>query len=244
MGIRSSLRTTKNKIMRALLNQIVWQLNEEMPEDLPRLLAPRIGLALGIPMPLGSPLSKADHHRTSEEFLVQHLGLWDSLPGASSLDLGCGTRPRNPFHADHVYGIDIRSDTDHSVVSADLSVAPIPFPEEHFDFVTAFDFIEHVPRVIHIGASNRFPFVALMDEIHRVLRPGGIFFSKTPAFPSQEVFQDPTHINPITENTFPLYFCRQGSNRPWAHIYGFRGSFELLAQGHGYHDLMTLMRRV
>jgi SAM-dependent methyltransferase len=159
------------------------------------------------------------------------------------LDLGCGPLPRNPFEAGHAHGIDIRRSDNESVLSADLKNSPIPFPNDHFDFVTAYDFIEHVPRVMSSTENTRFPFVELMGEIHRVLRPGGIFFSKTPAFPSQEVFQDPTHVNPISENTFPLYFCEQGSDQPWAVMYGFQGSFSLIAQGHSYHDLLTLMRK-
>ncbi|WP_254216871.1 class I SAM-dependent methyltransferase [Synechococcus sp. CCY 9618] len=229
--------------MRSLVDQILWQLAEEMPESLPQLLAPHIRLAMGIPRPLGSPLVGAKHDQTSDDFLQQHQQAQEPLAEASTLDLGCGTVPRNPFKAGRSHGIDIRNIPEHGVVSADLSNGPIPFPDSCFDFVTAFDFIEHVPRVVCTAGSTRFPFVALMDEIHRVLKPGGIFFSKTPAFPSQEVFQDPTHVNPITENTLPLYFCRKGQEHPWARMYGFSGTFELMAQGHSLHDLLTLMRK-
>jgi hypothetical protein len=45
-----------------------------------------------------------------------------------------------------------------------------------------------------------------MNEIFRTLKPGGIFFSKTPAYPISAVFSDPTHVNNITADTFPLYF--------------------------------------
>jgi SAM-dependent methyltransferase len=47
------------------------------------------------------------------------------------------------------------------------------FPSESFDVVTLMDVIEHVP----------YP-VDLMDEIHRVLRPGGVVFLVTPNFSS------------------------------------------------------------
>jgi len=69
-----------------------------------------------------------------------------------SCDLGCGTKIRNPFNASELYGVDIRDGlegSDDFIKSADLTVEPIPFQTEFFDYVTAFDFIEHIPRVIY-----------------------------------------------------------------------------------------------
>jgi hypothetical protein len=48
-----------------------------------------------------------------------------------TLDLGCGLRPKNPFNADDVYGIDIREGGD-KVSIADLAVEPIPFDDCFF----------------------------------------------------------------------------------------------------------------
>ena len=62
----------------------------------------------------------------------------------------------------------------------------------------------------------------------------------TPAFPSKEVFQDPTHVNIITEDTLPLYFCEPCN---WAKGYGFNGSFELIEQRWVYSEwLVGIMR--
>ena len=68
-----------------------------------------------------------------------------------------------------------------------------------------------------------------MNEIYRVLKPGGIFLHVTPAFPSPEAFQDPTHVNIITENTFPCYFCNPNPDAKNLG-YGFTGDFELIDQ--------------
>jgi SAM-dependent methyltransferase len=87
----------------------------------------------------------------------------------------------------------------------DLAIESIPFPSEYFDYVSAYDFIEHVPRIIY-NPTRRFCFIELMNEIYRVLKMGGTFASFTPAFPKEAAFIDPTHVNIITENTFPLYF--------------------------------------
>jgi SAM-dependent methyltransferase len=143
-----------------------------------------------------------------------------------SLDLGCGANPKNPFGADAVYGIDIREDIGNNIYKADLVLESIPFPDSHFDYVTAHDFIEHIPRVIYMPQRKN-PFVDLMSEIWRVLKLDGKFYSHTPAFPHMAAFSDPTHVNIITENTYPMYF---DDVHRWGATYGFRGAFKIESQ--------------
>lgn len=85
----------------------------------------------------------------------------------------------------------------------------------------------------------RFPFISLMSEVCRVLKPGGMFFSPTPAFPSPLAFQDPTHVNVITEETLPKYF----SGPLWASGYGFEGQFDLVKQVWNGGHLLTLLAK-
>lgn len=79
-----------------------------------------------------------------------------------------------------------------------------------------------------------------VDEIWRALKPGGIFFSRTPMYPFAEAFQDPTHVNIITAQTFPAYF--DDSSR-LAKMYGFKGSFEIVAQARLGSHLVSVLRR-
>jgi len=144
------------------------------------------------------------------------------------LDLGCGAHPRNPYRADEVHGVDLALPEGMDAGRfrcANLSLEPIPHPDASFDSVSAFDFLEHVPRVLPTPdtRATRLPFVELMDEIHRVLKPGGRLYALTPAYPSAEAFQDPTHVNIITEQTW-RYFCGPS---PMARPYGFVGAFEM-----------------
>ncbi len=159
-----------------------------------------------------------------------------------TLDLGCGTTPKNPFELEEVYGIDIRDDVDAGIRAADLAIEPIPFPDDYFDAVSAFDFIEHIPRVIYTP-ERRNCFVELMNEIYRVLKLDGLLYSFTPAHPAPEALRDPTHVNIITEETFPLYF---DDKHRMASAYGFYGRFRIEEQR--WHEnkihLITIMRKV
>src|SRR3984885_14617504 len=94
------------------------------------------------------------------------------------LDLGCGEIPRNPYSRSQVCGVDVRplaaqGSFEHKV--ANLFVEPIPYGDDSFGSVSAYDFIEHVPRLLSTpdGRSTTFPFIRLMNEIWRVLAPGG-----------------------------------------------------------------------
>jgi SAM-dependent methyltransferase len=154
-----------------------------------------------------------------------------------ALDLGCGGKPKNPFNADEVYGIDVRDDVDAKVYRSDLVVEPIPFPDDTFEYVTAHDFLEHIPRLLYVP-TRRYPFVELMNEVWRVLKPGGQFYSFTPAFPHAPAWRDPTHVNIITDETFPLYF---DDTTRHAAMYGFTGAFKMVRQHWNGPHLVSLM---
>tara|TARA_B100000902_G_scaffold3357_1_gene4260 strand:- start:197 stop:880 length:684 start_codon:yes stop_codon:yes gene_type:complete len=164
-----------------------------------------------------------------DNYFIDNPDYRSNLIDSKSLDLGCGQNPRNPFLADVLYGIDIREDLKNNILKSDLSRETIPFETNMFDYCTAFDFIEHIPRLIQVNGDNYSAFIELINQIYRILKPGGLFLHVTPAYPSKEVFQDPTHVNFITEDTFPNYFC---SPNNWASDlgYGFKGDFDLIKQ--------------
>lgn len=64
----------------------------------------------------------------------------------------------------------------------------LPFPDNSIESVISHHALEHV------GPG----FMRVMDEVHRVLKPGGLFRIIVPAFPSQSAVADPTHVR---------YFC-------------------------------------
>ena len=153
----------------------------------------------------------------------------NDLQTTHHLDLGCGASPRNPFNAGAVFGLDIvkRENLKEDNISfsiANLVFQDIPFPDNFFDSVSAYDFLEHIPRVIYLEGRTELPFVRLMSEIHRVLKPGGQFYSTTPYYPMESAFVDPTHVNFISKNTYKYFTVPH----LWARMYGYTGTFEVI----------------
>jgi SAM-dependent methyltransferase len=145
------------------------------------------------------------------------------------LDLGCGAKPRNPYRRAHLYGVDIAppsNRTDAVIRGANLSLGPIPFPDDHFASVSAYDFFEHIPRILPSTQEpgTRFPFIELMNEVWRVLKPNGLLYAMTPAYPHPAAFQDPTHVN-ILSDLSHLYFTEP---KLLGRMYGFAGTFQIV----------------
>lgn len=236
---------TQPEIRLSLLYQFIQDLHLQ-PAEVWTPLASKFRLALGIPASLGDPLpdsvSAYGHHEFTSVFVDRYCS--SDLGREKSLDLGCGTSPENPFQAQQVSGCDLRGSEDKSIVAVDLFNQAIPFENNSFDYATAFDFVEHIPRVANSSSGEtRFPFVEFMSEVERILKPGGYFLARTPALFSKETFQDPTHVNYITKDTFPSYFCAGDQNKPWARMYGFRGDFEFIAQEWCHCWLFSLIRK-
>jgi SAM-dependent methyltransferase len=151
---------------------------------------------------------------------------------ATHVDLGCGNLPRNPLAAERVIGIDISNQPPFEVAIGTLEYmqvdpgSALPLETNSVQSVSAFDFLEHIPRSDRSpsgGYTN--PFINLMNEIYRILIPGGVFIALTPCYPSPAAFTDPTHVNFISDTTH-LYFS--GPNFAKVKNYGFMGEFDLI----------------
>jgi len=86
----------------------------------------------------------------------------------------------------------------------------LPFADSSVGCVRAYDFFEHVPRCSSVdcdhGASGQgLCTVGLMNELYRVLVPGGWVISRTPSTDGRGAFQDPTHVSFWNPNSFWYY---------------------------------------
>ena len=122
------------------------------------------------------------------------------------LNLGCGQS--NPVEN---YGLDIL-DFDGVDLVCDVSDG-IPIGDNSFDFIYATDFLEHIEM-----KKNVF----VMEEIYRVLKPGGNLSFLVPSTDgnSTGAFQDPTHISFWNQMKFSYFMDDQFG-------YGFRGLYNI-----------------
>lgn len=99
------------------------------------------------------------------------------------LDLGCGDKKvgkedifeilGNMTNKIQIVGLDIIKNSSVDIVH-DLSKFPYPFNRQEFDIVYASHLLEHIQ-------DNRI-FFRLIKEIHRILKPNGLFVIKVPYY--------------------------------------------------------------
>ena len=104
------------------------------------------------------------------------------------LDLGCGNRKRPD-----AVGIDSNPRTAADVVH-DLNCFPYPFEDATFDEIYADNVIEHLAEPVRV-----------MEELHRISRPGALVKVIVPYFRSKWAFIDPTHRHYFTMDSFTYF---------------------------------------
>jgi len=82
-------------------------------------------------------------------------------------------------------------------IDVTATVPPLPFKDESFDHILCSHFLEHLPAgdvTIH-----------LMNECHRILKPGGTMHVEVPYWNSEAFVQDPTHVQPWNCDKFRYF---------------------------------------
>ena len=108
------------------------------------------------------------------------------------LDIGCGENKQPGF-----IGIDYRKLPGVDIVH-DLEKFPWPIKSNSVLIAIASHVVEHIQPTHGI-------FIDFMNEVWRVLVPDGEFAIVTPYGGSPGYWQDPTHINGVTENTLRYF---------------------------------------
>jgi SAM-dependent methyltransferase len=104
------------------------------------------------------------------------------------LDLGCGKKKKT-----NAIGIDFNERTDADIIH-DLNIFPYPLEDNTYDDIYIDNTLEHLDNVI-----------AVMEEVHRVCKRGGIVKIMVPYFRSAWASIDPTHQHYFTANSFAYF---------------------------------------
>ncbi len=107
---------------------------------------------------------------------------------AAAVNLGCGDDYRDGW-----LNVDVRESSTADRV-ANLDDYPWPFPDDAFEHCLMDNVIEHL--------DDR---LAALEEIARIVEPGGTVVLRFPHWNSAGHYTNPTHTNTLTHRTFDNY---------------------------------------
>jgi SAM-dependent methyltransferase len=108
------------------------------------------------------------------------------------LNLGCGKDTKSGY-----INLDIKKIKGISLI-CDLNVFPYPFQDAVFDEIYCNNILEHLDDVVRV-----------MEELHRICKPGVRIVIKAPHFTSQYAFADPTHKHYFTYESFDCFLSKK-----------------------------------
>lgn len=162
------------------------------------------------------------NRRDKRVMLKDDDGTWSNL---TTLDIDPGVNP------DVVFDLDLMPGT------------PLPFDDDTFNEIHAYDVLEHFGRIGDWKA-----FFGQFAEFWRVLKPGGLLFACVPHWESSWALGDPGHTRVIPKDTLiflsqAAYEAQVGSTpmtdyRPW-----YKADFETAATNEDNPDVLQFVLR-
>lgn len=114
------------------------------------------------------------------------------------LNLGCGTT-RIP----ESIGVDYVKLENYVDIVHDLDLVPYPFDGDSIDEIHFYHVLEHLHEPIK-----------KLEELHRILKPGGVLHMRVPHFSSMGAFTNMTHLRPFGYTSFDIF-----DKNNWNHYY-------------------------
>ena len=105
------------------------------------------------------------------------------------LNLGCGS-----VRIPDSIGVDRVKIDDFVDVVHDLDITPYPFKTNSVDEIHFYHVLEHLHNPMQ-----------KLEEIHRILKPGGVLYMRVPHFSSMGAFTDITHVRPFGYFSFDCF---------------------------------------
>jgi O-antigen biosynthesis protein len=137
------------------------------------------------------PEVNAEIQRRTVELYDRHFEAnalaWAKREGLLCLDMGAAHAKPGSY-----LGVDMRAGPGVDIVAT--LPERLDLPDSSVGVIRAVDFFEHVADK-----------VSLINELYRLLAPGGVIVSQTPSTDGRGAFQDPTHVAFYNENSFWYY---------------------------------------
>lgn len=105
------------------------------------------------------------------------------------INLGCG-KTKIP----DVIGVDRVKIKGYVDIVHDLNILPYPFASHSVDEIHMYHVLEHLQEP-----------VKKVEELYRILKPGGILHIRVPHFSSMGAFSDITHVRPFGYTSFDCF---------------------------------------
>lgn len=105
------------------------------------------------------------------------------------LNLGCGTT-RIPGSI----GVDVVKIKNYVDIVHNLDKTPYPFKSNSVDEIHMYHVLEHLQNPLE-----------KMEEMHRILKPGGKLYLRVPHFSSMGAFSDITHVRPFGYTSMDIF---------------------------------------
>lgn len=125
----------------------------------------------------------------------------------------------------------------------DLHNIPLPFEDNTFDEIHAYEILEHTGA----QGDHRF-FFKQFEEFHRILKPNGCLYATTPSWQSRWAWGDPSHTRVINDGTLTFLSQEEYQNVGKTTMSDYRdiyhADFKMLSVGYSDETFCFIIQAV